>query len=467
MKMISCQRRKVSLLSTGIFLFIVLILPFLVLSGNKVDGICVITFLLNGAIITVGCYAAKRRYPFSLELIYWIFMLIFMYFAPIVQTLLKRYPWNGNLNETDVFFANVAVFMFNLFFFCGIKITRRVRIVGKYSPRFTNFLVSNINFTVGARTIITIIVCCLSTYSLSKTGLTGIVVTRNQATRAFYSGNSSAIALIIESFIPAIMAYATTEAAQAMKHKEERCFRFLLLLTCLMICYFPTAIPRYKFAVMFGCILFVLFPVLKKESFFFWTFTVALLFVFPLLSCFRREFSAAFFYQKFGKGLLATYAEGDYDAYRMLVSAIRYGRQYGVSYGKQLLGVILFFVPRSIWPTKPEGSGAMLIRSELGANTFSNVSCPLLAEGFVNFGVVGIIGFAVLLGAFISKTDSAYWKKNRVLSQIELAPYLFLLFMLFFILRGDLLSGYAYTCGFLVTGYVLKKTCTKRGSKQL
>jgi hypothetical protein len=141
----------------------------------------------------------------------------------------------------------------------------------------------------------------------------------------------------------------------------------------------------------------------------------------------------------------------------MLVSAIRHSKTYGCTWGGQLLGAILFFVPRSVWPTKPIGSGAMLIKKELGRDAFSNISCPFIAEGMVNFGLIGVALFALFLGTLLTKLDKTYWEHFEKESKaVCFAPYLFLVFMLFFVMRGDLLSSFAYVCGFVATGFLLK-----------
>ena len=99
---------------------------------------------------------------------------------------------------------------------------------------------------------------------------------------------------------------------------------------------------------------------------------------------------------------------------------------------------------------------------EFGSSTFSNVSCSFIGEGFVNFGFFGVIIFAFALGLLITTLDRKYWERFEIDNANGLfAPYLFLLFMLFFVMRGDFLSGFAYVCGFVITGYILKPFAKK------
>ena len=140
----------------------------------------------------------------------------------------------------------------------------------------------------------------------------------------------------------------------------------------------------------------------------------------------------------------------------MLCRTIDFVQIHGITFGNQLLGVVLFLVPRSFWLNKPVGSG-YLIAESLGWD-FKNVSCPIMAEGYINFGLVGIVAFAIVLAVISSRYDRKYWGdigKKRMSFFSLLYPAFLGLF--FFMLRGDLLSSYAYICGLYVPAYILHK----------
>jgi hypothetical protein len=50
----------------------------------------------------------------------------------------------------------------------------------------------------------------------------------------------------------------------------------------------------------------------------------------------------------------------NYDAFINIGVAMEVVQENGFSYGYQLLSALLFFVPRTIWPGKPESSGLVL-----------------------------------------------------------------------------------------------------------
>lgn len=437
-------------------LVIFVLLPLEVVRFREKSVLCILSFILNGAIFIFGMFYARREHSISMGIVYWIFMFFFMYFAPLIQYLKSKFPWRGSFTDTEILITNLMIFLFNIVYIFGRFLAKRTRVKGFTKMNAWEFLCSDFTFSKKARTIMTLLACMVAGYSFMRTGLLGIVVSRVQATQVFYSGSNSAIELIVESVIPAFMAYVVAEAAQNVSAKKEKPYRFILLLICLLICFFPTSLPRYKTITIYGTVFLVMFPSLKKGTKFFWIFILALFFAFPIMNGFRHMLSMDSLREVFDDGILSVYTDADYDAYRMLCSAISYTKNYGPEWGFPLLGALLFFVPRVIWPSKPGGSGAMLIRSELGADTVSNVSCPYIGEGYLNFGFVGMFFFALFMGAWIYKLDHFYWDYHKDKDYVVFSPYLFIVFLLFFMLRGDLLSSFAYLCGFIMTGLLLR-----------
>src|SRR5699024_6386774 len=113
---------------------------------------------------------------------------------------------------------------------------------------------------------------------------------------------------------------------------------------------------------------------------------------------------------------------GDFDSFSMLIRAIIVIEQRGIFWGYQLLGSLFFFIPRSIWSTKPVGSGYTV--GKILNWDFTNVSMPLIGEFYMNFGQLGVIILAILLGTILKKLDSSYFQhinnSNSHISFIEI-----------------------------------------------
>lgn len=136
-----------------------------------------------------------------------------------------------------------------------------------------------------------------------------------------------------------------------------------------------------------------------------------------------------------------------YDAWSNFMATIDYVQHYGVTYGAQLAGALLFFVPRSIWPSKPVSTGEMIgeYLSNHYAMWFTNLSNPFPSEGYVNFGILGVILFAFLL-ALISRGVKLLFIKGSF--YVFIAWYITI--HTIFLLRGDLMNGFAFLVGVLL-----------------
>jgi hypothetical protein len=139
----------------------------------------------------------------------------------------------------------------------------------------------------------------------------------------------------------------------------------------------------------------------------------------------------------------------DFDAYVNLALINKLIDFEGVTYGRQLLGALLFWVPRSFWTDKPFGSGWYMAET-LGL-PFRNISAPLPAEALINFGLFGLPFVAMLFGALIYRTDHHYFlgQNGRPPQRFQIIDciYPFWLGLVVFITRGDLLNGFAYFSG--------------------
>lgn len=94
----------------------------------------------------------------------------------------------------------------------------------------------------------------------------------------------------------------------------------------------------------------------------------------------------------------------DFDGYMQIVSTVSYLKDGNpLRYGNNFLGVLLFFVPRAIWPGKPIDSGE-IVSTTLGY-WYTNVSNPLPAEALIGFGAIGPILVFGLLGVILARVD--------------------------------------------------------------
>lgn len=176
---------------------------------------------------------------------------------------------------------------------------------------------------------------------------------------------------------------------------------------------------------------------------------VALIFLFPTADRFRRAGTSG----TSRTGLFDEYLGGDYDAFGMLTNAVSYVQTYGIVWGHQLLGSLLFFVPRQFWPGKPVDTGVLL--SEFRGYGFTNRSAPLWAEAYINFGVVGVVGVFAALAYILRRIDTAAdvhapLAVANIVTAV-LPPYLLIL------LRGSLLQATGFIAVFAVAAWAISR----------
>ena len=109
------------------------------------------------------------------------------------------------------------------------------------------------------------------------------------------------------------------------------------------------------------------------------------IFIFPLINIFRvNSFEDILKLNISFPNPTLDFVKGDFDSYSMLARSIIYVNQGWITWGNQLLGNILFFIPQSWWGSEAVGSSEVIVESMNWS--FTNVSCPFIGEGYMNFG---------------------------------------------------------------------------------
>jgi oligosaccharide repeat unit polymerase len=164
---------------------------------------------------------------------------------------------------------------------------------------------------------------------------------------------------------------------------------------------------------------------------------VAAILVFPLSDVTRRRAGTGVMVQ--ADSVWRMISTKDYDQFSMFANTLGFTADEGFAWGYQFLGPLLFWVPRVIWPTKPLDSGVEVGQWMSSANV--NLSSPLWAEAWINFGVPGVVVTLALLGLLSRRFDAGFgapgWSANAVgyLGVSILSGYMFIL------LRGSLLQS--------------------------
>lgn len=200
-----------------------------------------------------------------------------------------------------------------------------------------------------------------------------------------------------------------------------------LLLVWIVFLSNPLANPRQV-------TLFLLFPVffhfLRDKrittNYFFLGIPFLLLFSANLVDRFTGKFNSVQF------TILSR--NGDFDSFAQFANGINLVDRDLFPYFQQILGPLLFFVPRSIWDSKPRDTGVEIAK-QLGLS-FQNLSAPWVLEAYANAQLLGLIVTSIFLGFYLSKYDleSFHNLRSWLLGSI-------LIGVLFIVLRGSLLQA--------------------------
>lgn len=168
----------------------------------------------------------------------------------------------------------------------------------------------------------------------------------------------------------------------------------------------PVSNPRYWFLTVLFALLFTAFPrspVMYRSALALGA--VIALVLFPYADRFRYEQDAAG--QPESDSVLVPLTLKDYDQIGMFANTISFaGDGEGHTYGRQTTGTALFFVPRSVWTGKPEDTGVRV--GEWMGMKNTNLSAPLWAELWLDFGPLGMTGGFLAAGYLASRADRRY-----------------------------------------------------------
>jgi hypothetical protein len=168
--------------------------------------------------------------------------------------------------------------------------------------------------------------------------------------------------------------------------------------------------------------------------------------VFPASSIFtnaRNQSYGEMSFSKFWYQIQDHYFSINYDSWANIYTAIEIVKVHSMQWGHQLMGSLLFFVPSSLWTEKPFATGIFLA-DYLIANYgmwFTNLSAPLIAEGYLDFGYVGVIAYAGLLAGFITLLNKMATRRDKN-AAFPMAIYASVFLMI--ILRGSLMIAFGF-----------------------
>lgn len=225
----------------------------------------------------------------------------------------------------------------------------------------------------------------------------------------------------------------------------------------------PISTNRYWFASVYCALALVWILWRHKGICRLWgiVIVIGLVFVFSYASIYRVSTNVVFTIQS-PKNIMIH--DGDFDAFQQSLNAARYVEKQGHTYGLQTVGAFLFWIPRALWKTKPSSTGELVAKA--AGYEYTNLSMPLWAEFYVDWGIAGVIAGFALLGIVSRKLERhvnmLFSDQNNQYVDFGAAMSIFLTPYIIFTMRGDLMPSLAYgfptvLCMWLVTKRAVSK----------
>jgi hypothetical protein len=410
-------------------------------------------------IILICCISlfSFRDMPFSMFKVYHIFNLFFMGVSPIIQ------HYSGVSFVGDVYFpvsikievslvVLLSIIIYNIYYIYIYK--KGVRQNRFYFKFFNEFRVKNNEFNTFLCFIFLVLslisfflILKLKNFNFNELIFRGLI--DDYQAKNSMSGNEKTSGLLIDKFFRSLS--LAIFLASYYFNKKNKFLNIILFMLFLITC-FPTGLARYNVGAFYIPILLSFTPILRRGHNFVFSLIGGLLIVFPFLNSFRWVSSDT----KYEISLnLDMFNEMHFDAYITFVRVVYHDI---ITYGDQLLGVLFFYIPRSIWESKPLSSGQF--HAHLIGLDFDNLAMVYLGEGYLNFGYLGVLLIVLFIASFSANLDKIFLKYKDENTFYNIV-YLIIVSMFLFILRGDLANGVSYTIGTLIAMFFVHKLIKK------
>lgn len=451
--------------AAGLFIFILVLVIYFFWSLDFND-VSFIAFAGFGAIITIaiiGVISDSRI--ISVNKFQWCFQLVFFGLAPLCQYASGYYPWGYRYSENNMHIAQMCIILWDFIYLFSYSRKRVLPATSMYlRKKVCDYVTCEKHLLSG--NMITVFALALVSFSLlvQLIGMEGLFFRQENV-------------LDIEDSLVNFLTHKTLSALPCMicalfvtvNRKKTTVWRTIAVVVTgvITLCAnFPTSTTRYWMGTIFiGLVYHVAFK-RKNSRIFDYAILFVLMVAFPFFQLFKWYSLSEVFTKGFAyNGMIQSFNNVDFDAFSMLVRTIEYVQEEGFEYGTQLLNIIFFWIPRSLWPGKPLVTSVVVATAQ--NQTFTNLSMPLLGEAYINFGFVGIVVFAFFFGRLVAVLDNTYWKyaTDGQISFINIA-YPFLCVITLYICRGALQPATVQTAALLLPLFCLLLILKRKAVKE-
>jgi len=435
-------------------------------------GIVPITFVYNfgaydfsiGVLLayTIIFYSGLRLSMFAMygekrliTMTFYIYVYVFLGFAPFLQSISKDSSLKASCSSENFLMAYLFIFVGLFFYEIGKVITPyKTKAFIKYARTLAVYRIADprriLYFSIVAGTIAIILTIYLG-------GTNILFLSRYETFLAFREVSATektAYSMIIATLlrVPVFVAFFSLWILLWNDKKSDHPYlsvnykvAFFVLLLINLIVNNPISLARYWFGTIIFSLAFTMFRWHKIFSFTIWSIGMIMLIivVFPFADMFRYTTEVDIYHLQYSASITKVFLyKADFDSFKQIVNSAIFVENKGLTFGRQFLGTLLFWFPRSIWTTKPLASG-VLVAGHMGY-VYTNLSMPLWGEAYIDGGLIGIMLCFTIYGFLTHVIEEIYLTESSpYLSFQDLFVPCFAAYQIF-MLRGSLMPCFAY-----------------------
>jgi len=451
------------------FLYLIISIPLFLFF--KAEILVWLSFFINYLSITVIVYyhlnKEKNYSPFLSS--YVVFTFLFFFVAPIIQisTLEAndlKFPNALPYSPSAVIFTNFLIFLFNAVFFSSYIFFKKKYLKSRKLEVQKNSLMPLLILTLFV--LSAIIIYANYNYIIDEINLS-----------SYEKNKESVFSLLIKKkvlFLVPLGAIALTYKYLKSKNRINinTLTSFVIIIILLFFLFLlknPLIEKRNALGPIYITLIYLFYPkIINSNVKTFLFLFLAMIIVFPLVSAITHVDNSLeeiivnpqllvnqFFHVG---GISDAFNSLNYDAFPNIMATVEYASEKGLAYGYQLLSALLFFIPRGIWASKPTSSGEVIgdylvNHHSFGDGQFTNLSNPMVSEGYINFGIFGTVLMAIALAFFVVKFIKWLHSADPLK---EIIAFYFAIHLIFF-LRGDFTNGFVYFIGTFIGVLIIPK----------
>ena len=438
-------------------IFYNLVLPLLLVLILLISGLSIITtisfLLLLISIHFLLVTTINLDYTSITNVSIIVFSYLFLFIAPIFQLSIRGEDVIINTLPVDsllIFYSNLLISIFFItytIFYKGFKTKTFKKNIGLEQVLNNNLNKLSLNkiFLILVVFLVIFLPTAINDLTSKINPLDGFNEIEN---------NSEIFNLFTKKFLY-ITPLLCAIAAYYNKSKNKIFKFFVFSLACLTLIFFKNPIVEHRngFGIPYLVLFICVFPRFIKSNLKFLNFLFfTMIFLFPLGSFLApHRDKKDTIYEEF----LNLFNTVHFDAWANFTASIDYVRNEGLQWGEQIISTLGFWIPREIWVDKGVATGILLgdYLIEKYSFWFNNISLVFPAEGYIDFGLLGLLVYSIILAFISTKIDLNITSGTKSVMMFSL----FISFSYIFLFRGPLLSSLAFSLGGAFAFYFFMK----------